>query len=207
MPVIHSVLVADGSSDRMLIPILQKLLADLSKNTSFADIMFATVRADSLGERIAQAVTMYPCDIIFVHRDAENQPPDLRYLEINASCSKLSGQRLVSVVPVRMTEAWLLVAPDAILKSVGNKDSNFPLNLPDIKRIESCDAKTLLDAALNTAVNLNSRRRRRFRPEEYRTRVAELLTSVEPLRRLPSFLRLEADLRNALMTLAQTDQA
>jgi hypothetical protein len=201
MTTINSVLIADGSSDRMLIPILQLLLSELSPNAAFTDIIFSSIRAGSLSERVAQAVTNYPCDILFVHRDAENQASDIRYSEIHASRPRLKEQKLVSIVPVSMTEAWLLVAPDAIRKSVGNNDENIQLNLPDIKRIEACDAKFHLDQALTIAVNLNSRRRRKFRPEEYRTRVAELLTTLDPLRRLPSFLRLEADLIAALSEL------
>ncbi len=202
MSVIHSVLVADGSSDRMLIPILQKLLSELSQDTGFADIVFAATGKGSLSERVAQAVTKYPCDIIFVHRDAENQASDLRYAEINASRPRLDSQHLVSIVPVRMTEAWLLVDPDAIRRSVGSNDLTVQLGLPNLSKVESCDAKALLDSALSNAVNLNSRRRRRFRPEEYRTRVAELLTSIEPLRKLPSFMRLEGELKAVLNKLA-----
>lgn len=198
MTTINSILIADGSSDRMLIPILQMLLSELSPSSAFTDIIFYPARAVSLSERVAQAVTKYPCDILFVHRDAENQAADLRYAEINASRPKLNGQKLVSVVPVRMTEAWLLVVPDAIRKSVGNNDKNVRLGLPELKKIETCDAKLHLDQALISAVNLNSRRRRKFRPEEYRTRVAELLTNLDPLRKLPSFVRLETDLKAAL---------
>jgi hypothetical protein len=201
MTTINSVLIADGSSDRMLVPILQMLLSELSPNSAFNDIIFYSVRAGSLSERVAQAVTKYPCHILFVHRDAENQAAELRYAEISASRPILNGQKLVSVVPVRMTEAWLLVAPDAIRKSVGNNNKNAQLDLPEVKKIEACDAKEYLDQALISAVNLNSRRRRKFRPEEYRTRVAELLTNLDPLRKLPSFLRLETDLQAALLEL------
>jgi Domain of unknown function (DUF4276) len=195
MSITHSVLVADGSSDRMLIPILQKLLSELGQDLAFSDIIYSPVRADSLAKRVSLTVDKYPCDIVFVHRDAEGQPPDIRYDEIENVRSSLAEHNLVAVVPIRMTEAWLLVDADAIHAAVGNRGATVNLDLPSVKKIESCDAKAILDQALSKSVNLNSRRRRKFRPEEYRTRVAELLNSIEPLRKLSSFARFEADLK------------
>lgn len=204
MSVVHSVLIADGTSDRMLIPILQRLLAELAPDTAFSDVTFADVRGGSLTERVSQALVKYPCSLLFVHRDAERQDPEIRYLEIDSCLPMLQAdQVIVAIVPVKMTEAWLITDEIAVRKSVGNRSGTTDLGLPELKRIEQCEAKSVLDAALTKAVDLDKRRRGRFRPEEYRTRVAELLTSLDPLRSLPSFRRLEEQLVKVLPSIIE----
>ena len=54
---------------------------------------------------------MYPCDLLFVHRDAERESIEQREKEIRESLEKSAMERtppVVRVIPVRMQEAWLL---------------------------------------------------------------------------------------------------
>ena len=44
--------------------------------------------------KLAAALDLYPCDLLFVHRDAENQPPELRRREI---ASNLRNSRVKHV--------------------------------------------------------------------------------------------------------------
>ena len=56
---------------------------------------------------------MYPCDLLFVHRDAERESIEQREKEIRESLEKSAMERtppVVRVIPVRMQEAWLLVS-------------------------------------------------------------------------------------------------
>jgi hypothetical protein len=192
---ISSILVADGSSDRMLIPVIQNALKELYPAVAFSDIVFSAAKGHTLGERIAKTIEQYSCDLLFVHRDAEKQPPYKRLEEIELAVGGKFRQKTIAIVPVRMTEAWLLCDEDAIRCAVGNENGVSELALPAIAKIESCEAKNVLDAALTAAVDHNARRRRKFYPQDYRYRVAELCTSRDKLLRLASYKSFEDRLK------------
>ena len=74
-------LVADGPSDRALIPILQWLLQSnlgpIPLESKFADLRELRQLPEpprSFSVRIALSAELFPCDMLFIHRDAENQP-------------------------------------------------------------------------------------------------------------------------------------
>src|SRR5690606_18674132 len=92
------------------------------------DVVFADVRATPLVERLTSSVRLYPCDVLVVHRDAERDPVDLRLAEIERarSSARIEGS-LVPVVPVRMTEAWLLFDESAIRRAADNPNGTVDL--------------------------------------------------------------------------------
>ncbi|WP_180542163.1 hypothetical protein [Nevskia soli] len=145
--------------------------------------------------KLAAALDLYPCNLLFVHRDAENQPPELRRREI-ASNLRNSRVKHVPVVPVRMTEAWFLVDEKAIRLAAGNPNGTEDLNIPAIGKIESIpDPKKTLHDALLRASGRNARRRSRFPIHERVYRVAEYLEDYSVLRALPAFELLQRDIR------------
>ena len=103
-------------------------------------------------------------DIVFVHRDAEGQDPARRYAEIAEAVALVSeGLPAVAVVPVRMTEAWLLLDEQSIREVAGRPSSTVDLRIPAISRIEAHpDPKSLLQQALAAASDLTGRRLDRF---------------------------------------------
>ncbi len=190
-------LVADGSSDRVLVPLLERLLDEHCPGP-YRSPHFAGLPAGlPLAERIRQALDLYPCDLLFVHRDAEKEDPTLRSKEIRAALADLKGcPASVSVIPVRMTEAWLLVDEAAIRAASGNPGGKVALDLPALPRIESLpDPKEVLFTALRTASELPPGRLRKFDPQEKRHRVTDLIDDLGRLRRLPSFAHLEEQIR------------
>lgn len=192
-------LLADGSSDRTLIPLL-KLLLDVHCPHDY-DIQFANpqmpVGARKLAERIACTLDLYPCDLLFVHRDAEKVSPEQRASEIQIAVDEHPAVPLhICVIPVRMTESWLLVDEPAIRRAAGNPQGKMALGLPAAGRVESLpDAKETLFEALRTASGLPPQRLQRFQPEQARHRVSELITELAALQRLPSFQHLEAQVK------------
>jgi len=188
-------LLADGSSDRTLIPLLE-LLLDVHCPHAYS-IEFANPQIPAgkrtLSQRIASALDLYPCDLLFVHRDAEKAAPALRDAEIQTAMTEL-GLALphVCIIPVRMTESWLLVDEAAIRRAAGNPQGKMALGLPAASRVESLpDAKETLFEALRTASGLAPQRLQRFAPEQVRHRVSELITDLAALQRIPSFQHLE----------------
>lgn len=108
----------------------------------------------------------------------------------------------VCVVPVRMQEAWLLCDEAALRAAAGNPHGKEILELPPVVQLESLpDPKRLLHDLLRQASGLGAKRRKRFPVQERTHRLADLIEDFSPLRTLPAFARLEADLVSVLVDL------
>jgi hypothetical protein len=110
-------LLSDGSSDRALLPVLQWLLRAGSGRdfqSQWADLRRLRRPPKTLPERIQAALDLYPCDLLFVHRDAESEGWERRVEEIRQHLRVPADQTVVCVVPVRMQEAWFLFDERAI---------------------------------------------------------------------------------------------
>jgi hypothetical protein len=77
MTTLSLALLADGASDRALLPILTWALNDLSPETRFFEPEFE-VRRGELAAEIERVSSRLQPDILFVHRDAEREPLELR---------------------------------------------------------------------------------------------------------------------------------
>lgn len=202
---VTATLVTDGSSDKLLVPLIELLF---STHTELAYQVNCAERlppvSSGLKARIDSALELFPCDFLFVHRDAEGVAATVRQQEIEASW--LGSQQtatLICVVPVRMTEAWLVANEKPIRLAVGNPNGSESLGLPAVKNIESLpDPKEILFAALKAASGISATRKRRFNPHQYRHRVSELTDDLEPLRKLESFRHLEAQVQRHLAKLS-----
>lgn len=195
---VTATLVTDGSSDRLLKPLIELLLGDhtdLPYQVNFAEGLPPI--ADGLTSRIESALELFPCDFLFVHRDDEGVGITVRQLEIESSWPQNQQTTvLICVIPVRMTEAWLITNTKPIRLAVGNPNGTEALDLPVAKDIESSpDPKQILFMALKTASGLNARRKARFNPHQFRHRVSELVDDLAPLRSLASFNHLEAQVK------------
>ncbi len=204
MSIARFTLVADGPRDRCLVPIIQWVMSQIEAVAAGGfTIVFADARSFSrprlgLPERIRESVHRFPCDVVFVHRDSENQSPSLRRREIGAAIKGSGIERHVPVVPVRMTEAWLLSDERAIRTAANNPNGTSVLPLPRLDELEAIpDPKRVLNECLVAAQDLGLRRRRQFhrRLGQAVHRVAELTESFDRLRALPAFETFEKDVR------------
>lgn len=197
---LRATLVTDGVSDVVLVPILQWLMSQLTPQAfeiQWADPRAFPERPRTLDEKLRVAVQLYPCRLLFVHRDAEAQDPRLRYEQIDAA--NRTEQSHVCVVPVKMQEAWLLHDEGALREAAGRPSGTEDLGLPPARRWEELpDPKRVLHQALRTANGARGRRARRFRPGRAAHRLADLITDWAPLRPLHAFAQLETDTRTAL---------
>jgi len=203
MTTLRATLTTDGTSDRCLLhPIRWIITEAIGGGTLQLDLAHALVKASPLEARIQRAVERYPCDLLLVHRDAENQDPELRYQEVADAIVDLGNAKsTVCVVPVRMTEAWLLFDEPSIRAAADNPSGPVPLDLPRLQRLETvANPKRKLREAILTASEQRGRRRDRLRrdlPTRVQ-RVAELIDDFSPLRTLAAFSRLERDISSAL---------
>jgi len=198
---VTATLVTDGSSDKLLVPLIELLFSahtELAYQVNCAEGL--PPFSSGLKARIDAALELFPCDFLFVHRDAEGIDATIRQQEIETNWpDSLQTTVLICVVPVRMTEAWLITNPEPIRSAVGNPNGTEALGLPALKDIElDPDPKETLFAALKAASGLSATRKRRFNPHQYRHRVSELTDDLEPLRRLRSFKHLEAQVKKHL---------
>lgn len=197
---------SDGSSDRRLLPILtwllRQYLPDYAIQATWADLRRLRHRPQGLDQKIERCLDLYPCDFLFVHRDAENEPPDVRREEIAQALQLLSERpSAVCVVPVRMQEAWLLFDEKAIRKAAGNPNGKIALDLPAFAHIETIpDPKQKLYQALRAASGLQGRRLKSFRAAEHAYRVVELIDDFSPLRMLSAFVALEEETHSVLVS-------
>ena len=200
-------LLTEGTTDRCLMPLIDAALEAHVEAHDPASLTFAGRWADPAGflnkpnglaGRLTEAVRAYPCDLLLVHRDADLAGREKRLAEIREA-GDAAGVAPVPVVPVRVTEAWLLCDEAALRRAAGNPNGTVPLDLPgDPERLP--DPKRVLADLLTRASEFNGRRRKQFQ-KSIPTRVrqaAEFLPGLEPLRRLDAFRRFEADLRAAL---------
>lgn len=196
-------LLGDGASDRVLIhPIRWALRVEqvAVETGRWADLSRLRPRPASLADRIHRAIELYPAELLFVHRDAEGEQREHRLEEIRTAVGA-TCERHVPVVPVRMTEAWLLHDEAAIRRASGNPNGRTDPGLPRPEGVERLsDPKETLRCALLEASELPARRRRRLatRFGDMRARTAELIGDFAPLRAAPAFAALLMDLRAAL---------
>ena len=199
-------LLADGTSDQVLIPIINWSLQRWNIapiNPQWVDLG-RIPRQPSPERRYRAVFELYPCDVLFVHRDAEAQPAELRRVQIAENIAEVLGAAAggaiqvlhIPVVPVRMTEAWLLADERAIRAASGNPNGNAELGLPDVRRLEELpDPKATLFEALRRASGLNAQRRSKFRARDRVRRIPDYIDDYSPLDVLPAFAALQTDIR------------
>jgi hypothetical protein len=194
MTTLRFTLVAEGSSDRVLIPILRWMLgshhSDFQWIGQAANLQELPKPPRELGEKIAIASKLFPADVIFVHRDVDRESPSKRREEIAEALRLLPNspaRYCVPVIPVRMTEAWLLISESALRTASGNPNGQNSLNLPPLSKLESIpDPKKLLQDLLLEASEHTGRRRKKFNFPARRARIPDFLKDLKVLLGLPS---------------------
>ena len=207
MPDLRFTLLPEGSSDRALIPLLTWLLRDIGVGhaiqSNLADVWRLREKPRGLTEKIIRSIELYPCDLLFIHRDADREPQEARVTEIQEAVQdaqqSISVSPVVCVVPVRMQEAWLLFDAAAIRRAAGNPNGRETLGLPELRRVENLpDPKTELYNLIRTASGLTGHRLRRLKVQALSSRASQVSGYIEdfsPLRALSAFRQLETQLR------------
>lgn len=202
---IRYTLLTDGSSDKSLIKILdwliESLVPEIEIQSEWADLARLPKPPKKLSDRIVASIDLYPCDLLFIHRDAENEGREKRLSEIQEALNVLDDQILssvsdfVPVIPIRMTEAWLLIDEQAIRKAAGNPRGKQSLALPSPRQLESIpDPKDTLQKLLKQASNIPARRWQTVSNH----RVAELITNFKPLEQVSAFQELRVKVKQVL---------
>ena len=160
---------------------MRTLLVGLRPDLTFDLVSWTRQRVEDRVESAIQVGT----DLLLVHRDAENQTADIRIREIQR---EVNGRApYVPIVPIRMTEAWLLLDENAIRRASGNPRGRIQLELPTWRQVERlADPKLVLRDKLLLASETTGRRRDEARRQfgHMRRTVAREMGNYDSLRRL-----------------------
>ncbi|MDE3721085.1 hypothetical protein PWG71_06770 [Nocardiopsis sp. N85] len=144
-------------------------------------------------------------EIVAVHRDADGVGRRLRLDEIRVAVQEhMPASVCVPVIPIRMTEAWLLVDETAIRKVAANPNGRCRLNIPPLHKIESVpDPKAELKRVLADASELSGRKLKQFnlRFSENRRQLLQRLDPSGPVSRLSSWKDFVTDMERGLSEL------
>jgi hypothetical protein len=198
-------LLSDGSSDQALIPILNWLLKlhfnNFAINSNWADLRKLPRPPKTLSDRIKVTLELFPCDLLFIHRDAEKQTIKDRISEIQNALTELNDSpgvempQYICVVPVKMLEAWLLIDENAIRRASGNPNGRIKLQIPpNIKLEKMTDPKSSLHDLIKSASELKGRKLKSFNVNHAAVLVSTFIRDYSPLRQLPAFAFLEKEI-------------
>jgi hypothetical protein len=205
MRFLMSALIAEGSSDDRFLPfLLRRCLEDVCAD-DFSE-MVDVERVTVLRERMRPLAVPDIVDLVrrnentfhlvFVHRDQDGNTDRVRREWIDPLTEAWGGrrpERLIPVVPVRKTEAWVLADGDALRGVLGINWSDVQLGVPgraaDVERIP--DPKVPIREIV----------RRLNRPiEDFYEELAESI-SLERLCGIPSFVDVRARVAGSLADL------
>ena len=202
-------LLSDGSSDRALIPHLTWLLkengVEIPIDSQWAELRLLKNIPKGLTEKIEKSIELYPCDLLFIHRDAERENPNNRRQEIAEALTKLNNKLefpiSVCVIPIKMLEAWLLFDESAIRRASGNPYGKSTINLPKLGKIENIpDPKEILYNLLRKSSERTGRKLRQFNVQHSAGQVSQFIEDFSLLRKLSGFQKLEEEIKNVIET-------
>jgi hypothetical protein len=201
-------LIREGRADAELVSVLIRLCASLgARSIDGSDVGNLGV-GRRVADQVAAVLAIDPgIELFFVHMDADNEGLDARRHHL-ATALERCGRPYSRVVPVRETEAWLLVDEQRIREVVGYAEGNAPLGLPKRSHVEDLgDPKLCLRNALSRAQRPRKHQRREVIPisnDDYVRCRRELLETLDidgPITQLSAWQALVQDTQTALSTL------
>ena len=198
---VRFILLCEGPSDQALESHLRKLLSYCGAGETVGTaIPFGSVRApQSPGNVISLKIKTVlsvdsALDLVFIHRDADAVGLAARTREVEKTMFDVQvNLKWIPVIPVRATEAWLLLDEAAIRRVAGNPGGRQPLQLPKLAQVEHvADPKEMLKTALADASGKQGRRLARVRNSfgQHRRILLEQLPVGGALQRVPAWHRL-----------------
>lgn len=207
-------LYAEGHTDERFLPIIMQRVADrLLRRYAVASVdvleplsLKVSAKIDNRAQRILSAAKMahgYNALIIHADADAATMEDALRnrYEPGNRLVQTSEGRLctdLAPLIPIRMTEAWMMADFDAFQDVVGTDlsadDLRFPSKPHQVEKVR--DPKSKLSIALN---QIFSRRRRRKMASlgQYYEPLARRI-SLNKLEKIPAFQQFKGELANIL---------
>ena len=210
-------LFAEGPTDHQFIRIVTQRTAEyiLNQNSrKIVDVLDPHIVERTSGEQAEKildaAHSVYGFNLLLLHADADARNRDAawadriepglhRVLQASSDGEQVCD-KLVPVIPVQMTEAWMLADPLVLAETIGYKDPPTRLGLPRRPRqVESfADPKAKLKEAVGIAQNDRPRRRRRdWNIKDLYQQLAGTV-ELDRLAQVPSYQQFQEELTQAL---------
>lgn len=204
----------EGSTDeRFLGRIIERTFEyELMKSDFEIDIhppIHLDEKSDSFNEKIEKIATTYNYfHVICVHCDADAPSADVvMQRKIIPAFNEAKNnpdncKNLVAIIPVQMTEAWMLADIDLFIKEINSVKSCDELELPCKARlIETiADPKARIENALRIDRQKLPRRRTKLRIADIYTPLGQKIP-IEALNELPSFRAFKENVTRSLVSL------
>lgn len=200
--VFNGLFVAEGTSDMPLSALAEDLFGERGVRLRLTSPDFNQLRTKvdrDVRSRVEAGITLMgrTPDVVVVHRDADNVGAETRRREITEALGRIDPDLVFCpVIPVRMTEAWLLLDEPTIRQVAGNPRGRNDLRLPSVREVERVtDPKQRLHECLLAASAATGRRRERnaTRFANHRRQLLKRIDRHGPVTRLPSWQQLVDD--------------
>ena len=213
-------LYAEGRTDDRFLPIVIQRTAEqilAQRGRQVADVHAPIVVNGGIdrmhrgrAERILEAARRaHGYHALIVHADADHPTPDRAMeeriqpgIELVRQSEEAVCEQLVPIVPVQMTEGWMLADSRALCEVIGTDLDARSLELPQYAhQVESdADPKLTLNQAIQNALAGRPRRRRRLDMGTLYEPLARQM-SLARLRTVPSYARFVGELTDLLIHL------
>lgn len=204
----------EGSTDeRFLGHIIERtfetLLFESTNDIEIYPPVHISDKAESFNQTIVSIAEKYSFfNVICVHCDADSPSSDniMKRKIIPAfdivEKTNYACKNLVAIIPVQMTEAWMLADIDLLIREIGTSLSCENLNLPcKSKQVEAiANPKYRIEDALRIAQSHVAKRRNRIKINDLYTPIAQRI-SIQNLEALPSFRNFFISARQSLIKL------
>ncbi len=209
---------AEGTTDiRFLSKIILRTTEEIILNRSQSIISVLEpfpIEVQKTGDRIQEirqaAAKAYGYNILIIHADADYEVNEKAFQErINPGFESVKLDKteefckdLVAIVPIQMTEAWMLADKETLKEELGTQKNNreLGLNFP-LKQLEKiADPKSKIQEIMRIAFKDLPTRKRRMQISSLYSPLGQQV-SLEILEQLPSYLKFKADLTNVLIKL------
>ncbi|MBB6345800.1 hypothetical protein FHU36_002309 [Nonomuraea muscovyensis] len=146
-------------------------------------------------------------ELIVIHRDADRdgREPRLREIELAVN-SVMPDTPFVGVIPIRMTEAWLMLDERDLRIVAGNPNGRMSIDLPRPKFVETIpDPKAVLAEKLALASGLSGRKLIKFKQRfpEHRRQLLDRIDPTGPICDVSSWNSFNEDLLSGLQRAAR----
>ncbi len=204
----------EGSTDkRFLGSIIEKtfesLLFEGNTEIEIHSPVHLSENNESFSKKIQAIATKYNYfHVICVHCDSDSRSSEtvlnrkIKPAFQLVNDTENSCKNLVAIIPVQMTEAWMLADINLFLREINTDKSCNELNLPcRANQIETiANPKLRIEAAIREAQINVSKRRNKLKIAELYTPISQKL-SLPQLEQLPSFKNFKENVRRSLINL------
>ncbi|GHH94928.1 DUF4276 family protein [Streptomyces capillispiralis] len=180
-------LLTEGASDQwFLVPLIDRQIAELALGAPVgfdysgvvAGERFTVAHRDLVAEEVAELLGYF--DIVVIHHDHNERHKADAIRERFPD----DAHRIVALVPVRETEAWMLADPEALREAAPTRDAAWEVPY-DVEKV--ADPKAVLKAALGG---------RRDAERDF-GRLGQTV-ALDALGKVPAYRRWTAELRRAM---------